>query len=152
MTRNDEEGRKEVAEESRVKHCLTQHLLYIHQCLAEKQTTAGAKSPRPAEFINISFSHEKTSFHSSADLSRLDSHESRPAALCPEPTSDSPSACSENGNSRITWHSDSPIPSTLAQSTLNSAKSAVAKRKVWFRIMLPCRSHALQIFYASNLS
>ena len=49
-------------------------------------------------------------------------------------------------------HSDSPIPSTLAQSTLNSAKSAVAKRKVWFRIMLPCRSHALQIFYASNLS
>ena len=31
MTRNDEEGRKEVAEESRVKHCLTQHLLYINQ-------------------------------------------------------------------------------------------------------------------------
>ena len=30
MTRNDEEGRKEVAEESRVKHCLTQHLLYIN--------------------------------------------------------------------------------------------------------------------------
>ena len=30
MTRNDEEGRKKVAEESRVKHCLTQHLLYIN--------------------------------------------------------------------------------------------------------------------------
>ena len=31
MTRNDEEGRKKVAEESRVKHCLTQHLLYINK-------------------------------------------------------------------------------------------------------------------------
>ena len=76
----------------------------------KKQATSAAKSPRPAEFTNISFSHEKTSFHSSADLSRLDSHESRPAALCPEPTSDSPSACSENGNSRITGTPTHPFP------------------------------------------
>ena len=151
MTRKDEEGRKEVAEGSCVGHLPARSIYYtsINDSRKSKQLPA---QKVPALRSSPTFpSLMKTLFHSSADLSRLDSHESSPTVSCPEPTSDSPSACSENGNSRITWHSDSPIPSTLAQSTLNSANSAVAKRKVWFRIMLPCRSHALQFFYASNL-
>ena len=55
MTRKDEEGRKKVTEGSRVKHCLTQHLLYIN--IREQKTLQTLHktlhSPRIALIIRV---------------------------------------------------------------------------------------------------